>query len=179
MTKRTLAICCAILILILMATPFGVRMVFFSDVSEEVLESGSQFRSFFGTLSAEHESMMPVSSFHDPTVVRTVTTIAFHYSYFSTMPIGYANFYPLITALMTFIALIMLLIGLKRDTRRMVGICAIGCVLASALSWIMFSAFSAVGLVIMALHIVICILQIERKSDKIVTTPESELWKMK
>ena len=176
MTKRILSICCAILTLILMMTPFGVRMVFFGEVTEETTKT--PMRSFFGSLLTEN-TYLPENFGVETSVESVDNTISYYYSYFSTMPIGYANFYPLITALLTFILLLMLILGLKRDLKTMIGICATGCVLASALSWFMFSAFSIVGLIIMALHIFICILQIDKKSQKIVTTPESELWRMK
>ena len=179
MTKRTLAICCAILIIILMATPFGVRMVFFGEVSEETSDQNVRFKSFFGSMSAEHESLLPVSLANDPTILQVENNISFYYSYFSPMPIGYANFFPIITAVLTLVILALLLIGLKKDTRGVVSICALGCVLASAISWLVFSAFSTVGMLIMFLHIIICVFQIEKRAQKIETTPETELWKMK
>jgi len=179
MTKRTMSICCAILILVLMITPFGVRMVFFGGVSESTSQTETQFKSFFGTVSGDFIEMLPFGSSGDTITVEQNETISFYFSYFSSMPIGYGNWYPLITALLTVILLVLLLIGLKRDVRTLVGILAIGSILASALSWVIFSAFSIVGFCIFALHIIICIFQIEKKSQKIVTTPETELWKMK
>jgi len=179
MSKRILSICCTILILILMSTPFGVRMVFFGSVSEETTEPETYFHSFFGAMPAESANMLPFDPVNNPQTIQVEENISFYYSYFSTMPIGYANFYPLITALLTLIILVLLLLGQMRDNRTLVGICAIGCILASGISWLIFSSFSAIGFVIFALHAIVCILQVEKKSQKIVTTPESELWKMK
>ena len=171
MTKRIFSICCAVLIIILMITPFGVRMVFFGEPTEVTVKT--PLKSFFGTLLAEYENFGAVS-----TTEKVENTISFYYSYFSEMPIGYANFFPLITALLTFVLLIMLFLGLKRNLRTLIVICAAGCILASAFSWLLFSSFSIVGLIIMVLHVIICLCQIEKKSQKIVTTPESEQWKM-
>jgi len=179
MSKRILSICCTILILILMITPFGVRMVFFGEVSEITPEPTTYFKSFFGAMPAETASMLPFNPVNYPQEILVETYISFYYSYFSMMPIGYANFYPAITVLLTIIILALLLIGVKKDMRTFIGTCAIGCILASAISWLVFSSFSAVGLIIFSLHIIICILQVEKKSEKIVTTPETELWKMK
>jgi len=179
MSKRILSVCCAVLILILMITPFGVRMVFFGGVSVVTLEPETYFKSFFGAMPAETTSMLPFDPANYPQEMLVENNISFYYSYFSTMPIGYANFYPLITALLTIIILALLLIGLKKEVRTLVGVCAIGCILASAISWLVFSSFSIIGFIIFSLHIVICILQVEKKSEKIVTTPEEELWKMK
>jgi hypothetical protein len=92
--------------------------------------------------------------------------VTFYFSYFSLTPLGYANRFPMITAVLTIAILVLLLIGFKKDTRRGVLICTVICIAASAISWLIFGAFSVVGLIVLLLHVGVFLLQaMHRKSS--------------
>jgi len=92
--------------------------------------------------------------------------VAFYYSYFSGMPIGYANWFPIITALLSIAVLIILIVRVviykKRmnDTGKPLMICLAICVIASLCSWLIFNAISVIGVVVFALHLATLTLQI-------------------
>ena len=99
------------------------------------------------------------------------------YPYISGMPIGYGNWFPIITALLTFAILLMLIFITARkatsgsNTKTAVLICLSVCIIASPLSWLIFGgayAITVVGITVFALHLAtLVLLLIERK--KLVT----------
>ena len=88
--------------------------------------------------------------------------LPFYYSYFSGMPIGYGNWFPIITAVISILALIFLFLGAKRRT---MVIYLLTCVIASLASWIIFSAVSVVGGIVFILHAAALALQIIRNRE--------------
>ena len=71
------------------------------------------------------------------------------YSYFSLLPVGYANFFPLLTGLLTAALLLLSLCRLRRDSRRLGSALFLGTVLAAVFSLLPLALgrkyFSAVG----------------------------------
>lgn len=92
-------------------------------------------------------------------------TITSYYSYFSPMPFGYANWCPIITAILSIVIVILLLISFNKNMNSAIVICLGLIVIASLLSWIVFGAFSITGLIIFALHIATFIIQITQRSQ--------------
>ena len=93
-------------------------------------------------------------------------TLPFYCSHFSGMPIGYGNWFPIITAAISILALIFLFMGAKRRT---MVIYLSTCVIASLASWIIFGAVSVVGGIVFVLHAAALTLQIIRSKE-----PDSE-----
>lgn len=89
-------------------------------------------------------------------------TIMKYYSYFSGMPIGYGNWFPILTALFSIIVLILHIRNVKRGAL----ICQSICVVTSLLAWAIFVPangmlnVTVIGVVISVLHIVALIFQI-------------------
>lgn len=81
-------------------------------------------------------------------------------SYFSTMPWGYGNWFPLLIALFSIIAL---LIAIRKKPGNAVQICLIVCIVAAVLSWVMFDSISIVGVIITVLHASAFILRLSYK----------------
>ena len=77
-------------------------------------------------------------------------------SYFSLMPVGYGNILPLLAALCSVSALILLLVG---RGRAMAWVAAAGA-LCSPLSWVIFGSFQPLGLAVMLLQTAVAIIQI-------------------
>lgn len=126
MIKRTISICCTLIAIILMATPFGVAMTFAPGPTERVTK---------------------------------------YFSYFSMMPLGYGNWFPVITALLSIAVFFLLLVGIKKaNTRRVVQVCLTICIIASLLSWLIFNSISIVGACVAAFHIIVLVLQIPQNS---------------
>ena len=81
-----------------------------------------------------------------------------HHSYFSGLPIGYGNWFPVIIALLSIAITIILIIKVIRNISdgkmfgKAVFICLCICLMASLLSWILFSAISVVGVIVFLLH---------------------------
>jgi len=102
-------------------------------------------------------------------------TVTFQCSYFSMMPIGYANWMPLITAVLSIAILFMLVFGIKkdrgivRDRRIPICICLIACIAATFVSWSVFSTLNMIGATIFALHFAVLSIQLlhfeRKKSD--------------
>lgn len=125
MNKKLFSICCMLAVIILMVTPYGVRMVFADGPTER---------------------------------------ITFYYSYFSGMPIGYGNWLPVITALLSIAILTLLLIGLKKDMEKQpVLVLLVICIVISLLSWLVFGACSIVGIIVMIFQVIAVLLQIKFK----------------
>jgi len=84
----------------------------------------------------------------------------FHTSYISMMPIGYANWMPIITAVLTLAVLVLLVEGMKKDRKIPICICLIICIAASFISWSVFSTLTIIGAVVFALHFALLAIQI-------------------
>lgn len=90
-----------------------------------------------------------------------------YYSYFSGMPIGYANWLPLITVLISIFILLMLIVDIKvQRMRKVIKFSLSICIIASVLSWIIFDSFTIIALLIMIIHIVVLILQVLTKNNQ-------------
>jgi len=95
--------------------------------------------------------------------------VSFYYSYFSVMPIGYANWFPIITVLLSIAVLLMLVIRAVKQkkennyTVKPLMICLTICIIASLCSWLIFNAVSVIGVIVLALHIATLALQINYK----------------
>ena len=92
----------------------------------------------------------------------TFETVPSYYSYFSGMPIGYGNWFPIITAVISILAFIFLFLGAKRRT---VVIYLSTCVIASLASWIIFNAVSVVGGFVFVLHAAALTFQVIRNKE--------------
>jgi len=95
-----------------------------------------------------------------------------YHSYFSMMPIGYANWFPIITALLSIVALTQLINRAIRNKEsdstiiQPVLACPIISIIASLFSWMIFETYTAIGLIIFILHVVTLALQIvQRRSS--------------
>ena len=81
-----------------------------------------------------------------------------HYSYFSTIPMGYANIFPIITVIATIVVTIIIVVKISKRAESgfiygkaefiFLGIC----IAASLLSWILFNAISIIGVIVFILH---------------------------
>jgi len=100
--------------------------------------------------------------------------VTFQCSYFSMMPIGYANWMPIITAVLSIAILFMLVFGNKKDRgvikdRKIpICICLIACIAASFVSWSVFSTLTIIGALVFALHFALLAIQLlsfERKKN--------------
>jgi hypothetical protein len=81
-----------------------------------------------------------------------------YFSYFSMVPVGYGNWFPVITALLSIFVLFLLLVGIRRvNTRRTVQVCLSICIIVSVLSLLVFNSASIVGVCVAALHIIVFI----------------------
>ena len=93
-------------------------------------------------------------------------TVTFQCSYFSMMPVGYANWMPLVTAVLSLAILFMLVFGLKKDRGKKkdkkipICICLIACIAASFISWSVFSTLTVVGALVFALHFALLTIQL-------------------
>lgn len=86
-------------------------------------------------------------------------TVISYYSYFSPMPFGYGNWFPIITAILSIFVAILLLVRLKRNCTKAIKICLGITIFATLLSWVIFNAFSFISLAVLALHIFVFIIQ--------------------
>jgi len=112
--RKILAICCMLISIVLMATPFGIAMTFAAGPSERVTKC---------------------------------------YSYFNMMPLGYGNWLPIITAVLSMAVLMLLLISLKRGKgEKSALVCSFICLITSVLSWLVFNSFTIIGAVIAIFH---------------------------
>lgn len=90
-------------------------------------------------------------------------SVTLYYSYFSGMPFGYANWFPMIAAWLSVAILARLIFGAILAAKRKdfgadsVGaptlICIIECIIASLLSWLLFKTLSIISVIILLLHI--------------------------
>lgn len=90
-----------------------------------------------------------------------------YFSYFDLMPLGYGNWFPAITVILSIIALLLLLVDLKKPgyRRKAVRVCLIICVISSLLSWVIFNTFTTTGAFVASLHLIVLILQKKLKKD--------------
>jgi len=101
--------------------------------------------------------------------------VTFHFSYLSLMPLGYANWMPLITVLLSLAILFMIVFGnkkdrgMRKDRKIPICICLIVCIAASFVSWSVFSTLTIIGAVVFALHFALLTIQLlnfeQTKSD--------------
>lgn len=93
-----------------------------------------------------------------------------YHSYFSVMPIGYGNWFLIITARLSVIILVLLIIRIaglatKRDvTGKLALICLLICIGAQLLSWLIFRGgyrISIIGVIVFVLHVAMLALQIK------------------
>ena len=79
-------------------------------------------------------------------------------SYFSPLPAGYADWFPLSTAILSILSLLLLCIAIiRRHVIFIVRILLILCMVLSVLSWLIFHTFTWTGLSITVLHLAACI----------------------
>jgi apolipoprotein N-acyltransferase len=76
------------------------------------------------------------------------------------MPIGYANWMPVITAVLTLVILVLLVTGMKKDRKIPISICLIACIAATFVSWSVFSTLTIIGAVVFALHFALLTIQL-------------------
>ena len=86
--------------------------------------------------------------------------VTFHCSYISLMPIGYANWMPVVTAVLTLVILLLLVAGMKKDRKIPICICLIACIAATFVSWSVFSTLTIIGAVVFALHFALLAVQL-------------------
>ena len=90
--------------------------------------------------------------------------VTYYYSYISGMPIGYGNWFPILTAILSFAVLLVLIISLIRrmesGSRKTVLICLSICIVSALISWRLFNSVSIIGVIICVLHAIALALQI-------------------
>lgn len=95
---------------------------------------------------------------------RSKERVVRYFSYFSMVPVGYGNWFPIITAFLSVIIVLLLLAGMKKvNTGNTVEILLIICIISQLLLWLLFNSVSAVGVCVMVLHIIVFILQMFQK----------------
>lgn len=94
--------------------------------------------------------------------------VSHYYSYFSMMPIGYANWLPMITAFLSIIIFVLLVLENKNiKIKKMIQICLFICIVSSLLSWSIFKSLTIIGLFVLIIHISVLVLQVLQKDSKI------------
>ena len=83
-----------------------------------------------------------------------------YYSYFSLMPLGNGNWFPILTALLSLAALILLLAGFWKHTKKPVVTCLSIAVSASVMSWLLFHSISSTSIAIALLHVAALLLEL-------------------
>ncbi len=84
-----------------------------------------------------------------------------YFSYFSLMPFGYGNWFPIITALLSIVVFFLLLVSVRKANKgKAVRVCLALCIIASVLSWLIFESISLVGVCVAVLHAIALVLQI-------------------
>jgi len=137
--RKILTICCMLISIILMATPYGIAMTFASGPNERITN---------------------------------------YYSYFNMMPLGYGNWLPIITAVLSIVVLMILLINLRSGKwEKSALICSVICLIASILSWLIFSSFTIIGAVIAIFHGAAILFQIREVYMVFINKAFSYLWR--
>lgn len=86
--------------------------------------------------------------------------ITSYFSYFDLIPLGYGNWLPIITVILSFVALILLLLGKKKPSKgKAVQVYLMICIICSLLSWSVFSTFTITGGIVAILHFLVYIFQ--------------------
>ncbi|SHN88459.1 hypothetical protein [Desulfitobacterium chlororespirans] len=130
MVKKCISICCMLIAIMLMATPYGIAMTFASGPTERVTK---------------------------------------YFPYFSLMPFGYGNWFPIITALLSIVVVFLLLVGIRKaNTGKAVRVCLVLCIIASVLSWLIFESTSIVGVCVAVLHAIALVLQIPQPPGSLI-----------
>ena len=83
------------------------------------------------------------------------------YSYFSMIPLGYGNWFPWLTVILSAVVLIVLFI--KPDWTRVIYGCLFVSVLGQFLSWILFGSFRITALFIVLLQLLVIWIQWKNK----------------
>ena len=101
-----------------------------------------------------------------------------HYCpYISGLPIGYGNWFPIITAMISFTVLFMLIPNVARKTvceggsKTALLVCLSICIIASFVSWGLFGSVSVTGVIICTLHCAVFALQFVH-TEKIAENPD-------
>lgn len=91
--------------------------------------------------------------------------VTHYYSYFSTMPLGYANWFPAITAFFSIIIITILIIDIKNfKMRKLIHVFLYICIAGTILSWVIFNSFTIISFLIMMIHLfVLALLLFPRK----------------
>lgn len=83
-----------------------------------------------------------------------------YYSYFSMIPLGYGNWFPIIAAFLSIAVLLLILLSIKKsNTGKMIQVCLAICIITSILSWLIFDSISIVGVAVAIIHVIVLVLQ--------------------
>lgn len=85
---------------------------------------------------------------------------------FQPMPLGYGNWFPILTALLSLVALILLLAGFWKHTKKPVVTCLSIAVSASVMSWLLFHSISSTSIAIALLHVAALLLELFPSQEK-------------
>lgn len=86
-----------------------------------------------------------------------------YFSYFSMTPVGYGNWFPIIIAVLSIIILLLLIFARDNENIKKTVLVLLGiCLVASILSWILFSSFTFTGLCIMLIFLIVFAVQISK-----------------
>lgn len=81
-----------------------------------------------------------------------------YFSYFSTIPLGYGNWFPAISALLSVIVFFLFLVGSRKTSvRKTVIVCVTMCIISSVLSWLLFNSISGIGTIVAGFHIIVLV----------------------
>lgn len=84
-----------------------------------------------------------------------------YYSYFDMTPIGYANWLPMLIAILSIAIIILLIASLKKlNLRKYIMNSLIACIFLSILSWVIFRSFTTVSLTIVLIYLLVCSLEL-------------------
>lgn len=83
-----------------------------------------------------------------------------YYSYFSLMPLGYGNLFPIVTVFLSICIAILLVISINKNHTKIIWVCLCITIVATLLSWIIFNTFSFISLTVLSLHIATFIIHV-------------------
>jgi len=72
-----------------------------------------------------------------------------YYSYFSGMPIGYGNWFPMIIAVLSIISLLLIL----KNKYNIIKVCLCIMIIFNIVSWLIFNSFTALSLFVSVFHL--------------------------
>jgi hypothetical protein len=85
-----------------------------------------------------------------------------YFSYFKLISLGYGNWLPAITVILSFVVIILLLVDLRNaNLGKMIRVCLIICIFCSVLSWLIFDSFTFVGACVAFFHISALVMNIK------------------